>query len=1277
MQMRKIIKLPALVTMTSVISIVLWEQTNFSSLFNEHLWLLGAAVIFLALIISPLFGFFWYRQRMRYYGLQYEMAQKENRMRDELKESENKSKEILEDAAVGYHELDTKGRIVQTSRAELAMLGYTQDEMLGEYIWKFVEEEEALQMKVLAILSGRMSPSGDAYERTFRRKDGNTFFVLMEDRLLRDDDGKIIGIRTTIENINMQKQAKESIQESEEKFRAIATLANDAILLMDDDGAISMWNQAAEKIFGYTEEEALGKTLHKLLVPTQYYESSTHGFERFRTTGEGSAIGKTLELSALRKDGAEFPISLSLSSFKLNGKWNAVGIIRDITERRHAEEELQESENKYRCIFENVQDVYYETLIDGTILEISPSIGYISKGQYSRNELIGKSANEFYSNDDEREGLLLALKERGSIMDFEITMKNRDGSFIPCSISAKIQFNAQGAPAKIIGSIRDITKRKRVEEALKVNELRFRSLYENTTIGLYRTTPDGNILLANPALVKMLGYKSFQDLAQRNLEKDGFEPSYQRKEFLGKIERDGEVKNLESTWIDQDGATIVVLENARAIRDSQNKTIFYDGTVEDITNWKRAGEALAKEHNLLQMLMDNIPDGIYFKDTESRFIQVNMAQARHLGLTNPEEMINKTDFDFFSEEHARPAYEDEQEIMRSGIPIVGKAEKEIWHDGKEGWVSSTKMPLRDHEGQIIGTFGLSRDITEAKQIQNALKEAKEAAEAAVKAKSEFLAVMSHEIRTPMNGVIGMTDLLEHTELTTEQADYVETIRVSGETLLAVINDILDFSKIEASKIELEEEPFELNVCIEEVFDLLAPRSRQKNLDLLYRIDPDIPQFIVGDRLRLRQILYNLVGNAVKFTEKGEIMISVGLNSQNNKALELLFAVKDTGIGIPIHKLEKLFKPFSQADSSITRRYGGTGLGLAISMRLVELMGGSIRAESIEGEGSNFVFTMKTSVPQNELNISKSYLHENEFELANKRVLIVDDNKTNLQILKELCQVWKLIPRTTSSPAEALRWITREDPFDLAIFDLQMPEMDGIQLATEVRKQRPKEALPFILFSSLGTNVTGSDIPADLFQKQIFKPVKQSQLFNAILEVLAGKKFLQERRMKTVQKEEGIALGHALVKILIAEDGFVNKKILLRMLKQIGCYADVVSDGLQAVKAVEAVHYDIVFMDVHMPEMDGLEATRKIVNSRMANERPKIIALTADAMSGDKEKCIEAGMDDYITKPVRLEEVISAVKRWAPAQANFTAESDKKEKQFAVGETCTFGLAKAG
>ena len=1014
--MRKIIKILALVTVTAIAAIALLEQTNIISLFIEHLRLSGIFVISLALTISLFFVFVSYRRRIRYYHLQYEAEKRENHAYEELKESENKFREIFEDAPVGYHEIDAEGRIVQMNRTELAMLGYTQDEMLGKYIWEFVDEEEAMQQSVLAALSGRISSSADAYERTFRRKEGGTLFVLMEDRLLRDGDGEIIGIRTTIENINVQKQTEESIRESEKK---------------------------------------------------------------------------------------------------------------------------------YRRIFENIQDVYYETLIDGTILEVSPSVEIVSKGQYHRNELIGKSMFDLYNNIEERHGLLSALQERGSVTDYEITLKNRDGSQIPCSVSAKIQFNAQGNPEKIFGSMHDITEHMRAEESL------------------------------------------------------------------------------------------------------------------------------AKEHNLLQTLMDNIPDGIYFKDTESRFIKVNKAQARHLRLTNPEEMINKSDFDYFSEEHARPAYEDEQEIMRSGEPIVGKEEKEKWLDGKEGWVSSTKMPLRDHEGQIIGTFGLSRDITDAKRMQSALKEAKEAAEAAVKAKSEFLAVMSHEIRTPMNGVIGMTDLLERTELTPEQADYVDTIRVSGETLLSVINDILDFSKIESSKIELEEEPFELNVCIEEVFDLLAPRSQQKNLDLLYRVDPEIPEFIVGDRLRLRQILYNLVGNAIKFTEKGEIVVSVGLNHQNKKEIELLFAVKDTGIGIPIHKLEKLFKPFSQADSSITRRYGGTGLGLAISMRLVELMGGSIRAESVEGEGSTFIFIIKTTIPQSELNISKTFLHENEFELANKRVLIVDDNKTNLQILKELCQVWKLIPRTTSSPAEALRWIMRGDPFDLAIFDLQMPEMDGIQLATEVRKQRPKEVLPFILFSSLGTNVKGLNIPVDLFQKQIFKPVKQSQLFDAILKALAGKELLREIRVKAVQKE---LTENTPIKILIAEDGIANQKVLLRMLKQIGCTADVVQNGLEVIKAVEAVRYDIIFMDVHMPEMDGLEATRKIVNSHLASERPKIIALTADAMSGDKEKCIESGMDDYITKPVRLEEVISAVKRWAPLQSKPAVDNDGKKKQHAVGETPIFYLA---
>jgi len=801
-------------------------------------------------------------------------------------------------------------------------------------------------------------------------------------------------------------------------------------------------------------------------------------------------------------------------------------------EKNHVQEELKKSEEKYRSIFENVQDVYYEALIDGTILEVSPSIEIISKGQYHRNELIGKSMYDFYPNTEERQALLSALQERGSVTDFEVTLRNRDGSQIPCSISSKIRFDAQGRPEKILGSMRDITKRRQAEEKLIKSEGKFRAIFDNASDGMFLVDLSARkFFMCNATCAKMLGYT--------------------QEEF--------------STL---DIADIHPGEDLHFIN-------------EQIEKFSRGEEGIRSD--------------LRFKRKDGSIFAADLGPA-----------------------------------------LITIAEKRY----------------------LLIIF---KDITERKRTESALKEAKEVAEDAVKAKSEFLAVMSHEIRTPMNGVIGMTDLLALTELTPEQSDYVETIRLSGETLLSVINDVLDFSKIESSKIELEEEPFELNVCIEEVFDLPVPRAQQKNLDLLYRVDPTIPPFIVGDRLRLRQILYNLVGNAVKFTEKGEIVISVGLNHQHDKSLELLFAVKDTGIGIPANKLAKLFKPFSQADSSTTRKYGGTGLGLAISMRLVELMGGRIWAESIEGEGSTFFFTIMTTASQSDLNIPKLYLQGSKVELTHKRVLIVDDNKTNLQILKELCQVWKLTPRTTPTPHEALRWIERGDAFDIAIIDLQMPEMDGIQLAMEIRKQRSKDALPFILFSSLGTNVKELNIPADLFQKQIFKPVKQSQLFNAILEVAVGRNLNPERKTNTVRNEETITKGITPLRILIAEDGPINQKILLRMLEQVGCTADVVPNGLRAIEAIGATKYDIVFMDVHMPEMDGLEATRRIVNSRLASERPKIIALTADAMSGDKEKCIEAGMDDYITKPVRLEEVLSTLKRWVPLQTKPIVESDRKIK----------------
>jgi len=1362
--MRKITKLLALVTVTSAASIVFWEQTNFTSLFIEHFWLCGVATIILALIISPLIGFVLYRQRTPNYRLQSKIGQEDNRLNEVLKESEISFREMFEDAPVGFHELDAAGRIVHINRTELAMLGYTHEEMVGEYIWKFVDEREVSRQAVQVKLSGKTLPPSHGYECTFRRKDGASLSVLVKDLLLKNSNDQITGIRSAVQDINEQKQAEKKLQESVQLFQGLFNSSPDAVVLIDPHSSNISWpivdcNEAACQMNGYTRDELVGHSIDVLNTTVGTPDERVAYIENLRHNGT-----MRVETTHRHKDGHFISVEVATTIVISGGHELVLGIDRDITERKLVEDKLRESEKRYNALFERSLDLVYVCDFEGHFIDANNAA--LKLLGYKKEEIGSLNFTSLLSEDQ----LPLAFKvtqeirETGmqkDLVEFRLKCKNGKELHIESKGSAVM---SNGITVAVQSIARDITERKRTEEALQKSELKYRDMVEQIIDVIFTTDIRGTITYISPTVKSLGGYSTeemighplaefldpayvqnvqeqFQKIMSGKCEPfeyraktksggycwvrsssrpilEGNKPvglrgvltditelkqkeemlnllhhtikcigecisvtdihdrilfvnqaflntyGYVDEEVIGKqidilradttIKDDSIFKSTElGGWQGEllnkkkDGTVFPISLTTSIVYGEKHQPVAHVGIAADITERKRVAATLEKERNLLRTLMDNIPDMIYFKDVESRFTQVNPALAQHLGMSNSEEAVNKSDFDFFSEEHARKAYEDEQTIIRSGEPMIGMEEKETWSGGKEGWVSTTKMPLRNLDGQIVGTFGVSRDISKGKQTEKELKEAKETAEAAVKAKSDFLAVMSHEIRTPMNGVIGMTDLLARTELTPEQSDYVETIQVSGETLLTVINDILDFSKIESNKIELEEEPFELNVCIEEVFDLHAPRAQQKNIDLMYRIDPEIPQFIVGDRLRLRQILYNLVGNAVKFTEKGEIIISVGLNSQNEKSLELLFAVKDTGIGIPTPKIEKLFKPFSQADSSTTRKYGGTGLGLAISMRLVELMGGHIRAESVVGEGSTFTFTIMTNASQSDLNISKTYLQGNEVELANKRVLIVDDNKTNLQILKELCHVWKLIPRITSSPVEALGWIAQGDPFDLAIFDLQMPEMDGIQLATEVRKHRTNDALPFILFSSLGTHVKELNMPVDLFEKQIFKPVKQSQLFNIIQEVIVGKKCIPERKISIVRNEEILSMGIKQLRILIAEDSLINQKILLRMLKQVGCNADIASNGVEVVEAVAAIPYDIVFMDVHMPEMDGLEATRKIVNAKQPNERPKIIALTASALSGDKEKCIDAGMDDYITKPVRLEEVISSLKRWAP------------------------------
>ena len=1114
---------------------------------------------------------------------------------DQLRQLTERFDPILEISPTAIVFTDLGNRIASWNPAAERLFGYSAEEAAGRDLDDLVASTNALHAEAVQF---RQRVAASEHVRTISRrtrKDGN--FVDVE--LLAAPlvvDGKPVGtfaIYHDITELNRQRRFLEALLE----------VSPEAIVTTDLNDLVTSWNPSAERLFGYTADEALGHDIDELV--SRRADLYAEGKELNRGAMESPMAH--LVTQRTRKDGSLVDVDIVGGPVTVGGELVAKHVFY------HDISELQEQKRYFESLLEISPTAIVITDPESKITSWNPAAERLFG--FTAEEAVGRATDDLVATRSELHEDALRYTEaasRGELVQALTQRTRSDGTLLDVEllIAPMTAGGEQVGNYVIYHDVTEVQQQKRwLESVLKLSPTAIITLDPGSTVTSW-----------NPGAERLFGYSAEEaigrhiddlladapaireEAARYSAEGEG---GKQLREITRRIRKDGSLVDVEML-------AAPVLIGGERVGES---VIYHD--IGEIQRQKRYYEALVQWS----------PNAIVLMDRPGTVTSWNPAAERLFGYTAEEAIGRHIDDLVSTSDEIRSESESYTEQGLRG-DLVHAITRRTRKDGSLVDVELFAAPVVVG-GEAVGLYGLYHDIRD-------LQQARRDAEAATEAKSAFLATMSHEIRTPLNAVIGMTGLLLDTELGAEQRHFAEVIRGSGDALLGVINDILDFSKIEAGRLELEATALDLRGCIESALELVAPAAAHKSIDLAYDLDPGAPTGVVGDLTRLRQILINLLNNAVKFTERGEVVVTVSAEPIDvGERHRLTFAIRDTGIGIAEDRRDRLFESFSQVDPSTTRRYGGTGLGLAISNRLVELMGGTMSVESSPGEGSTFRFTIEAEAAP----LSPRAFEGAVASLRGKRVLIVDDNATNRDILARQAAIWGMDARQTGSPVEALGWIRGGERFDVVILDQQMPEMDGFTLAEEIGRVRVN--LPLVMLASIDSIEASS---AAAVAGYLTKPVRPSQLFDALMGLFAaGLAESAERAAVVAEPDEHLAERLPL-RILVVEDNAVNQQLALLLLQKVGYRADVAANGVEALEALERQPYDVVLMDVEMPEMDGLEATRQIRRRTPVEPRPRIIAVTAKALQGERERCLRAGMDDYLTKPIRLPELVEALGR---------------------------------